>query len=65
MINKMSSEMKSPNGRTEMSHDAEGLTPGEWQAVTDRLAELNEKMMQASSPSRDVNDGLTKKTIAD
>ncbi|MFZ1007132.1 MAG: hypothetical protein WAN65_09860 [Candidatus Sulfotelmatobacter sp.] len=51
-----------------MSQEAEGLTPKEWRAVTDRLAELNEKMMQASSSSsspRVVNDGLAKSAMAD
>jgi len=60
--------MESSKGKTEMSQEAEGLTPKEWRAVTDRLAELNEKMMQASSSSsspRVVNDGLAKSAMAD
>jgi uncharacterized coiled-coil DUF342 family protein len=68
MINKMLAEMESPKGRTEMSQEAEVLTPKEWRAVTDRLAELNEKMMKASSSSsshREVNDGLAKSAMAD
>lgn len=68
MINKMPAEMESPKGRTEMSQEAEVLTPKEWRAVTDRLAELNEKMMRASSsPSshREANEGLAKGAMAD
>jgi len=68
MINKMPAEMESPKGRTEMPQEAEELTPREWRAVTDRLAELNEKMMQASSAAsspREVNDGRAKSAMAD
>ncbi len=68
MINKMPAEKESPKGRTVMHQEAEGLTPREWRAVTDRLAELNEKMIQASSPAssqREVKDGLAKSAMAD
>jgi hypothetical protein len=68
MIDKMPAQIESPKGRTEMAEEAQGLTPGEWRAVTDRLAELNEKMMQASSSSsspQETNGGLAKSAMAD
>jgi hypothetical protein len=68
MINRKPAEIESSKGRTEMSQEAGVLTPGEWRAVTDRLAELNEKVMQAapsSPPPREANDSLAKSAMAD
>lgn len=58
MINKMPKAEK-PVETTSMVQEGQGLTPTQWKAVTDRLAELNERMIEASpsspSPLHDAN----------
>jgi hypothetical protein len=49
-----------------VSQDNQTLTPNEWRAVTDRLVELNQRMVQASASShpssKDATDAIKDKS---
>jgi hypothetical protein len=65
MINKRTG-MELSVEKQNIHQDNQALTPHEWRAVTDRLVELSQRMVQASSTShpspKDANGDATKDT---
>jgi hypothetical protein len=64
MINKRTG-IESPVEKQGMSQDNQPLTPNEWRAVTDRLVELSQRMVQASSASHSSSKDASGDAIKD